>query len=201
MAKKFDPHNKDRLLTPERYGRMPPEEWLRLFGLKAGDVCADIGCGPGYFTVPAAQIVGPAGHVYAADLQSEMLATVAARVKESGLTNVDIIKAGDSSVPLPPASCDLIWIAFVLHEVSARAGFLHQLRQALKPGGRLVVVEWEKAPSDEGPPLDRRISADEVLADLRAAGYAVSERRQLDPAIYAFAVVPVSGASQTARAR
>ena len=68
MAKKFDPRKKDQLTAPEREEKLHPKALLQSFGLQAGNFMADIGCGPGFFTIPAAEIVGPNGKVYAADM-------------------------------------------------------------------------------------------------------------------------------------
>ena len=72
MPTKFDTRNKDLLLSEARQETLKPEELLRSLGLRAGQTIADIGCGPGFFTVPAARIVGEDGHVYAADIQGDM---------------------------------------------------------------------------------------------------------------------------------
>ncbi len=201
MSKKFDARLKDRLLASERYERFPPAETLRAFGLKAGDTIADIGCGPGFFTLPAAEIVGPQGRVIAADVQSDMIAAVSDRVKEARLTNVVIVKASDAEVAIPPESCDLVWLCFMLHEVPRRSGFLHRLRGVVKPGGSLAIIEWEKVESEMGPPVDERVTPDEIIADAQAAGFAVRERRQMAPDIFAIVIAPLSHASQAPATR
>src|SRR5690242_12733660 len=111
MAKRFDPRKKDILLTSEREALLQPRALLPTLGLKTGDVVADIGCGPGFFTIPAAEIVGPAGKVYAADVQSDMIAAIMMRVFETGLKNIEILKASDTDVALPSGGVDLILLA------------------------------------------------------------------------------------------
>jgi ubiquinone/menaquinone biosynthesis C-methylase UbiE len=180
MARKFDPRLKDQLLTEERHALLQPEELLRSLGLRRGDTLADIGCGPGFFTVPAAKIVGDGGRVLAADIQGEMLSAVKARVSAQGLTNVRVLKTSDVEVPLPAACADLALLAFTLSEIDQRARFLHRVRRVLKPEGTLAVLEWEKQDEPEGPPLNERISAEDVIKDAEAAGLHLREQRALN---------------------
>jgi ubiquinone/menaquinone biosynthesis C-methylase UbiE len=180
MPTKFDARKKDVLLTMERQEELQPEQLLKGLGLKRGDSMADIGCGPGFFTLPAAEIVGPEGTVYAADIQGEMLTAVRSRARERGLANIHVVKTNERDVPLRPECCDLILVAFTLHEIELHATFLRHLARSLKPKGRLAVVEWEKVQHAEGPPLEDRIAPDELIADAQAAGLRLERRRELN---------------------
>ncbi|MGZ3666123.1 MAG: class I SAM-dependent methyltransferase [Ktedonobacterales bacterium] len=180
MPHKFDTRERYRLLSEERYEALQPESLLRDLGLKQGDTMADIGSGPGFFTIPAAQIVGEHGLVLAADVQGEMLSAVKGRVTEHGLTNVRVVKTSETDVPLPPESCDFVLLAFVLDEIEQRSRFLHRVARLLKPDARIVVLEWRKEEQTEGPPIDDRISEEELTADAQAAGLRISESRELN---------------------
>lgn len=180
MPTKFDARKKDVLLTMERQEELQPEQLLKGLGLKRGDTLADIGCGPGFFTLPAAEIVGPDGTVYAADIQGEMLTAVRSRAQERGLTNIHVVKTNERDVPLRAECCDLILVAFTLHEIEHHATFLRHLARSLKPKGRLAVVEWEKHQHAEGPPVEDRIAPDELIADAQAAGLRLDRRRELN---------------------
>jgi ubiquinone/menaquinone biosynthesis C-methylase UbiE len=167
------------LLSEERTAALKPEELLREFGLRKGMTLADIGCGPGFFTIPAAQIVGPTGVVLAADIQGEMLSAVRSRALEHGLTNVRVVKTNDREIPIPTDICDFALLAFTLHEIEFRASFLHRTACLLKPKGRLIVIEWDKVEGTFGPPQEDRIAPDELEADAQAAGLRVAEGRSL----------------------
>lgn len=180
MPHRFDTREKQRLLDESRYEALHPEQLLRRLGLKEGDTMADIGCGPGFFTVPAAEIVGPQGTVYAADVQGEMLSAVKSRVVEQGLTNVHVVKTSETDVPLPQSSVDFVLLAFVLNEVEHRSSFLHRLARVLKPNGRIIVIEWQKRQQEVGPPLVDRLSPEEVLSDAQAAGLTSDQREDLN---------------------
>jgi ubiquinone/menaquinone biosynthesis C-methylase UbiE len=184
MPRKFDPRNRELLLSEERHTQLQPRALLRQMGLKSGDIMADIGAGPGFFTLPAAEIVGERGIVLAADIQGEMLSALKARLVEQGLTNVRLMKMNDTETPLPPQFCDLVLVAFVLHEVPGRASFLRRLALLLKPEGRLAVIEWEKREDGPGPPLEDRISPEELVADAHAAGLRLRRRRELNERQY-----------------
>ena len=179
MPQRFDTRMRFNLLSDDRAAALQPEKLLRDLGLSEGMTLADIGCGPGFFTIPAAQIVGPSGLVLAADIQGEMLSAVRSRALEFGLTNVRIVKTNDREIPIQPASCDLALLAFTLHEIEHRASFLHRAARVLKPGGRLIALEWDKAEGTIGPPLEDRITPEELVADAQAAGLRMVEAREL----------------------
>lgn len=179
MPQRFDTRKRSHLLSDERAAALQPEKLLRELGLGEGMTIADIGCGPGFFTIPAAQIVGPTGVTLAADIQGEMLSAVRSRALEHGLTNVRIVKTNDREIPIPPGTCDFALLAFTLHEIEHRASFLHRAARALKPGGRLIALEWDKAEGPVGPPQEDRISPDELMADAQAAGLRMVDERSL----------------------
>lgn len=179
MPQKFDSRHKFRLLSEERQAALQPETLLRGVGLAEGMSLADIGCGPGFFTIPAAQIVGEQGSVYAADINGEMLSTVRSRATEAGLPNVRIVKTSDREIPIAPRSCDVVLLAFIIHEIEHRASFLHRATRLLKPSGRLVILEWEKIEEPAGPPVEERLTHEDVRADAQAAGLQPIEERAL----------------------
>ena len=179
MARKFDPRLKDRLLSEERKELLHPADLLRDLGLSRGDTLVDIGCGPGFFTIPAAQIVGPEGLVMAADIQGEMLTAVRSLAAEKDLHNVRVVKTSETEIPIPPGSCDMALLAFTLDEIESHAIFLHRAARTLKPSGRLVVMEWEKREQESGPPYADRLAPEDLLADAQAAGLKLTDRRSL----------------------
>ena len=179
MPQRFDTRKRSHLLSDERAAALQPEKLLRELGLSEGMTIADIGCGPGFFTIPAAQIVGPTGVTLAADIQGEMLSAVRSRALEHGLSNVRIVKTNDRDIPIPPGTCDFALLAFTLHEIEHRASFLHRAARALKPGGRLIALEWDKVEGPVGPPQEDRISPEELMADAQAAGLRMVDERSL----------------------
>src|SRR5487761_1929431 len=179
MPQRFDTRMRNKLLSDDRMAMLQPEKLLSELGVAEGMTIADIGCGPGFFTIPAARLVGPSGTALAADIQGEMLSAVRSRALEHGLTNVRIVKTNDREIPIAPGSCDFALLAFMLHEIEHRASFLHRAARTLKPDGRLIVLEWDKVEGSVGPPQEERITPDELVGDALAAGLRVVEERTL----------------------
>jgi len=154
------------LERPEREKEEQPAKLLPLLKLKAGEVVADIGAGSGYYTFKLAELVGPDGKVYAVDIQPEMLALIRKRMKDKGIPNV-IPHLGKTSDPkLPDASIDLILMVDVYHEFSHPYEMTEAMIKALKPGGRLVFVEFRL--EDESVPIKlvHKMTEKQVLKEM-----------------------------------
>lgn len=148
-----------------------PETALDKIGLKSGMVVADVGAGVGYFTVRLAKRVGPAGKIYALDVQPEMLTTLRQRAAEAKLTNIQPILSSETDPRLPENCCDVILMVDVYHELSQPQGMLQKLRRALKADGRLVLLEYRK--EDPHIPIrsEHKMSVAEAKAEVEAEGY------------------------------
>jgi ubiquinone/menaquinone biosynthesis C-methylase UbiE len=169
-----------RLLGENRRAMLPPEETLRAAGVARDQTVVDLGCGPGYFTLPAAELVGPGGRVYGVDVQPEMVEACRQRAAEAGVRQVEVIRSGETHVPLPDGIADLVLASVVLHEAKDRAAFLREARRLLKPGGEVAVIEFRKEGGQPGPPKEVRLSAADVAAAAEAAGLRVREHRALN---------------------
>jgi len=167
---KFPAERWERLVSPERHALLDPARLLDRIGVQAGMSVADLGAGPGFFTLPLASRVGPAGTVYATDISADMLAVLARR----GLpAHVHPIHAEESRFAIPDAAVDLALLAFVLHELTHPAEFLAEVRRILRPAGRFVVLEWIRQEEETGPPLHERLSETDSTRILSAAGFRV----------------------------
>jgi ubiquinone/menaquinone biosynthesis C-methylase UbiE len=158
------------LEDPGREEWQKPEEVIEKLGLRLGDSVADIGAGSGYFTVRFARVVGPAGKVYAVDIEHEMLAYIAQRAKQDNLQNIQTVLADPHDPKLPPGSIDLVFICNTLHHISERAKYYPLLAQALKPGGRLVNIDFQKRQLPFGPPLEMKIAKEAMIEEVKPAG-------------------------------
>lgn len=179
---KFNPEHLERLLSGERTNDIAPERVLREAGLKAGNIFADIGAGPGFFTVPAAQIIGHTGIAFAIDTQAEML--IYLRDRRNPPDNVVLIKSEEYEIPLADFEADFALMAYVLHETGDKVRLLHEVKRILKPGATLLVLDWEKKPEDKGPPIEERITAKEARGFIEAAGFDVVQTSPLNPSHY-----------------
>jgi len=119
-----------------------PELLLRELALAPGMTVADIGAGTGYYTWQLAKQVGPGGRVYAVDVQPEMINMLDSQMAKRGVRNVVSVLGSETTVKLPPASVDLAIMVDVYHELAYPAEVLDSIVNALKPGGRVVFVEY-----------------------------------------------------------
>jgi ubiquinone/menaquinone biosynthesis C-methylase UbiE len=168
---KFNPDHAARLLDPERRAWLNPEEILTALGLRPGMRFADVGAGPGFFSVPAAEMVGASGRVYALDVQQEVIAMLEERAKAMGLTNLETLVSAEDRLPLSDAAVDAALLVNVLHEVGDRLALIREVARSIRPGGVIGVVEWRKESMAKGPAFSDRLSAAEIEATLRAAGF------------------------------
>ena len=169
--KRIDPKHIERLLSPERRRWQDPEAVLDTLGLHDGMEVADIGSGPGFFTLPLARRVAPGGRVYAVDVEPRMLEHLEKRAEEEGVQNVETLLTEDGSIPLADHQIDAALMVNVLHESDAPATLLGEVLRALRLGGTFAVVEWKKEQSEFGPPQEDRISSAELTSLLHESGF------------------------------
>jgi predicted methyltransferase len=127
----------------EREAEEAPSRALPLLKVVPGEVVADVGAGSGYFTERLSRLVGPTGRVYATDIQQGMLDLLKGRVGRAKLENVTLILSDPVDPKLPPNAIDMILMVDVYHELGAPQTVLGHLRNALKPSGRLVLIEYK----------------------------------------------------------
>ena len=126
----------------ERNREEDTELSLKLIEVRPGLVVADIGAGSGYYSTRMARLVGPAGRVYAVDIQQAMLDIIRDRMARERLTNIDLVLGSDTDPKLPRAAVDLVIMVDVYHEFSQPQVMLRRIRESLKPDGRLVLLEY-----------------------------------------------------------
>lgn len=186
-SKRFDPAKWQRLVSAERFALLPPELVLRHAHIRSGDAVADIGAGPGYFTVPLAERVGADGAVYAMDVAPEMIELLRSRALPPV---VRVIPMDGEAIPLRGATLDAALLAFVLHEIDEPGAFLREVLRTLKPAGRLLVVEWLRQVEEAGPPLQERLAPQDTTALLEQSGYKIEAQRILNSSHYLVSAQP-----------
>ena len=148
-------------------------DWIAsVLKLQPGESVADIGAGTGLFEEVFARAVGPTGTVYAVDISPAFLAHLRQRATEAGWTQVKVVACDDRSTNLPPASVDAAFLCDTYHHLEHPAETMASLRRALRPGGRLVVVDFERVPGTSRDwILDHvRCGREQVVAEIEAAG-------------------------------
>jgi ubiquinone/menaquinone biosynthesis C-methylase UbiE len=169
----FPPQDLGLLEAPDRDIWQHPDQVMDQLGIAEASVVADIGAGAGWFTIRLARRVGPNGVVYAEDVQSEMLAAIQRRVNALGLTNVKPVLGFDSDPKLPPASLDAALMVDAYHENDARearVSLLRNLARALRPNGRIGLIDFRLEGTGPGPAPEERVSPEVVIAEAREAG-------------------------------
>ena len=128
------------------------EQVIRLAGVRPGMSVADIGAGEGYYTMRLAPVVGPRGRVLAEDIVPQTIELLAQRVHREKLDNVSVLLGTPDDPKLPPRSFDRIFLVHMYHEVTSPYAFLWRLREGLKPGGEVIVVDSDRPPRRHGMP-------------------------------------------------
>lgn len=157
-----------------RHKRDREEATLRMreeLKLKPGMSVCDMGSGNGYHTIPMAEAVGKDGKVYAVEIQPEMIEMLKSRAEKQGITHIETILGESHDPKLPPNSCDLILLVDVYHEFAHPQQMLAGMRQALKPGGQLVLVEFRA--EDDSVPIkpEHKMSKEQINKELTLNGY------------------------------
>ncbi len=170
-----------------------PDEALDALGIRAGMIVADVGAGTGYITQRLAKRVGPAGKVYANDVQPEMLSRLQEHLEQNHITNVETVLGTQTNPNLPANTFDLILMVDVYHEFSQPQRMLQELKKSLKPDGRLVLIEYRK--EDPTIPIrpEHKMSLAEVKTEVEAEGYRLVEVNKTLPRqnIFTFKKAPV----------
>jgi ubiquinone/menaquinone biosynthesis C-methylase UbiE len=142
--------------------------------LKPGVNVCDLGCGNGYHTIPIAKAVGPDGKVFGVDIQPEMLDMLKVRAMSAKADNVVYVPGSQTETKLPDASCDLILMVDVYHELSEPGPMLQSMKKALKPGGQIVLVEFRA--EDHSVPIkpEHKMSKEQIKKEMNANGYTLT---------------------------
>jgi ubiquinone/menaquinone biosynthesis C-methylase UbiE len=140
-----------------------------------GSAVADLGAGGGWFTMRLANRVGPNGTIYAEDVQSQMIDAITRRTARAGLKNVKTVLGTDLD-PRLPAPVDAVLIVDAYHEFAQPVVMLGNVAKALKPNGRIGIVEFKKEGLGPGPPMEERVDPERVIRDAEAAGLRLVSR-------------------------
>jgi arsenite methyltransferase len=160
-----------RLDAPMREAYQKPQEVVAALNIRAGEVIADIGAGSGYFTFRLARAVGETGRVYAVDVSPDMILHLNRRVRELNSRNVLTVLCAPDDPLLADASVNRFFICDTWHHINGHAQYLALLKRMLKPGGQVIMVDFKKAKTPVGPPMELRIDRDDLVRELEANGF------------------------------
>jgi len=154
-----------------RQAEESPDRALSVIGVQPGMTVADIGAGSGYMTLRVAPLVGPTGKVYATDIQPALLRLLQQKLGEADVSNVEVVLGSETETGLPDNSIDIALLVDVYHEFQHPKEMLRSIRQSMKPGGQLVLIEYRK--EDPAIPIapTHRLSVVEARAEIEAEGF------------------------------
>ncbi len=158
-----------RFDAAERDAWQKPDEVVKLLALSEGMVAVDLGAGTGYFGARLSKAVGSSGKVLALDVEPKMVDFMTERFKKESLSNVEAKVCPMTGTGLAEASADRVLIVDTWHHLGDRAAYAKHLASVLKPGGSVVVVDFTLE-TDKGPPKEHRLSAEQVIAELKSGG-------------------------------
>lgn len=184
--KTFSPNNWERLVSADRERMLPVESFIELSKPQASEIWADIGCGPGYFTLPIAERVKK---IYAIDISDEMLQVCRNRALEKKITNIEYVKIKNERLPFSKQFFDKILLVNVYHELEDSKKIINELKRTIKSDGRIYLIDWKYEEMEFGPPLEHRIPPDKVVDEFKQKNISLIEISE----IYRFNYVLVFG--------
>jgi ubiquinone/menaquinone biosynthesis C-methylase UbiE len=169
---------------PARDAWQKPDKVVRFLGVRSGQSVADLGAGTGYFTVRLAKAVGASGKVYAVDIEPALVDHIAERARSAGLAQVVPVLAAAADARLPERSVDLVLVVNTWHHIDDRLRYLERLSRALKPGGRIAIVDFREGDLPVGPPAGHKLHREAILSELAAGGWSLGDEYRKLPYQY-----------------
>jgi len=144
--------------------------------ISPGDIVVDVGCGPGFFTLPLAKAVQT---VYATDISNEMLNICRSRAAENNVNNIEFVQSDSINLDIDSNIVDAILLANVYHEFSSNRAILKELHRILKSSGKLFVIDWHRIEMESGPPLEHRLSDKTVIQNFEFADFSFRQAHNI----------------------
>lgn len=158
----------EKFESPERDAYQQPEKVLEYLGDISGKKIIDIGAGSGYFSV---KLADRGAHVIAADVNDEFQSALKKRIQENDIKNIDLRKIPFDSPSLTAEEVDMVLIVNTYHHIENRREYFAKVKSGTKVTGELVLIDFFKSETPVGPPIDHKVSIDEVVEELKKAGY------------------------------
>ena len=180
----FPPHELGSLEGPDRDAWQKPDQIMDALAIADGSRVADLGAGGGWFTIRLARRVGPHGIVYAEDVQPQMIEAIERRVQREGLRNVKTVLGTARNPQLPASELNAVLIVNAYPEIEDPITLLGNVARALRPDGRLGIVDFKRQGGGPGPRLEERVDPELIVKDAAAAGMRLLSREAFLPYQY-----------------
>jgi len=168
--KKFDPRKLDKLNDPKRLEYLNPDLIWEKAALKDPSILIDIGAGTGFFALLFSKKMKK-GKVYACDISDEMLLWLEDNLPSESKGRVIPVRMEESSVPLSEDMADLVYMINLHHELEQPQKILREALRLLRRGGKLLIIDWKKEQTPEGPPLEIRVTEEAIESQMLKAGF------------------------------
>ena len=186
-----DPQSYIRALEdPKRDVYQKPQEVLMALGLKPGEVIADIGAGSGYFTFRLAHHVGDQGKVFAVDVSPDMIRFINRRIRELKATNVVTILADPDDPLLPDQPVNRFFFSDSWHHIENQTKYLSLMKKMLRPGGEIVMIDFQKKELPVGPPMPMKIAREDLIKQMESNGFRLTKEHTFLPYQYFLVFAP-----------
>lgn len=178
-------HDKiNKFENKERLEELSPLETLKRAGFKDGMVLCDIGAGTGIFSIPATKLT--TGNIYALEKSDDMIELLQTRIKDNKIKNLKVKKVESDILPMEDNICDLVILITVLHHIDDKKTMMSEIKRILKEKGRLMIIEFHKRDTKSGPPVEMRISKEELEAFGETYDLITIEKFELGDNFYGF---------------
>jgi len=144
----------------------------------------DLGCNDGFFTIPAAKIIGNSGKAYGVDISEEAIAKLQKEAKLQKLTNIQVRVGEAEKIIFATNSADIIFLNIVLHDFHNPTKVLQNAHAMLKPNGKLINIDWQKKQTEMGPPLEKRLSLKEARDLITSEDFHIIEAKDISENYY-----------------
>lgn len=189
MEHKFNVSARSKLNSEERLKLLMPSKTLEMLGFTDGDILADVGCGTGIFSIPAAKI-SKSGRVYAIDISQDMLCDVLEQAETESIKNISAVKSEEYDLMLDDGTADLVLMCTVLHEIDDKERMLSEALRICTAGGKVAVIEFNETDLSAGPPLSHRLPRAKVKELMEMTGMVNIEEFDISAAFYVVTARP-----------
>ena len=157
----------------ERRGWQNPEAILADIGLKPGLTFIDVGCGGGFFTMPAARITRDSGKIHGIDINPDYINEMRQLAAKENLNNLELTVGRAEEVVVCEGCADIVFFGLVMHDFEDATRVIRNANRMLKPGGRMFNLDWKKEKTDRGPSFQKRFSQSYAAELIEAAGFII----------------------------
>ncbi len=178
------------LEDPARDAYQKPHEVVNSLGIKEGESIADIGAGSGYFAFRFARHVGENGRIYAVDINPDMILYMNRRLRDLQLKNVVTVLSAPDDPLLPDRSIDRFFICETWHHIQDKAKYLALMKKMLKPGGQVIMIDFQKRTLPVGPPDEMKIAREDVIRQMQVNGFHLTKENTFLPYHYFLIFAP-----------